>query len=110
MGAGAAFFDADGDRDMDLFLVNSGVLAAPAGGAVARNALYRNDGNGAFTDVTARSGVGDAGYGMGVAAADYDNDGAVDLYVTNYGSNTLYRNNGDGTFDDVTQAAGVGGH
>ena len=109
MGAGAAFFDADADGDMDLYLVNSGDLGAPAGEPPIRNALYRNDGSGGFTDVTAGSGVGDAGYGMGVAAADYDNDGAADLYVTNYGANALYRNRGDGTFDDVTQAAGVGG-
>ncbi|MEO2005902.1 MAG: SUMF1/EgtB/PvdO family nonheme iron enzyme, partial [Candidatus Poribacteria bacterium] len=109
MGAGAAFFDADGDGDMDLYLVNSGYVGTPTIDPQPRNALYRNDGDGAFTDVTDASGTGHAGYGMGTAAADYDGDGDIDLYVTNYGSNALYRNNGDGTFDDVARVAGVGG-
>lgn len=109
MGAGAAFFDADGDGDMDLYLVNSGSLSERGSGAASRNALYRNDGDGAFTDVTSPSGTNDAGYGMGAAAADYDNDGDRDLYVTNYGSNALYRNRGDGTFEDVAHAARVAG-
>ncbi|MEX2177056.1 MAG: CRTAC1 family protein, partial [Pirellulaceae bacterium] len=73
-----------------------------------RNALFRNDGNWRFTDVTKQAGVGDTGFGLGVCAADYDNDGFVDLYVSNYGPNVLYRNNGDGTFRDATERAGVG--
>jgi hypothetical protein len=72
-----------------------------------RNALYRNDGNWKFTDVTEEAGVGDLGYGLGVCVGDYDNDGHLDIYLNNFGPNVLYRNNGDGTFTDVTQAAGV---
>ncbi|HID94786.1 MAG TPA: CRTAC1 family protein, partial [Candidatus Latescibacteria bacterium] len=70
--------------------------------------LYRNNGDGTFTDVTREAGVGDTSFGMGASAADYDNDGFIDIYVTNFGPNILYRNNGDGTFTDVTEAAGVG--
>lgn len=103
MGSGAVFFDFDDDGDLDLYLVN----CSPDGGA--KNALYRNDGHARFTDVTGRAGVGFAGWGMGAIAGDYDNDGWVDLYVTNFGRNILYRNNGDGTFTDVTDRAGVGG-
>jgi len=113
-GAGAAFFDYDGDGDLDIYLVNgcySKAFSHPMGRNLEgklSNALYRNNGNGTFTDVTARAGVGDRGYGMGCLSADYDNDGDADLYVTNYGPNVLYRNNGDGTFTDVTEKAGVG--
>ena len=71
------------------------------------NRLYRNNGDGTFTDVTEKAGVQGSGYGMGVAVADFDNDGYEDLYVTNVGENILYHNNGDGTFTDVTAAAGV---
>src|SRR5260221_5443789 len=73
------------------------------------NRLYRNNGDGTFTDVTERAGVRGSGYGMGVAAADYDNDGHTDLYVTNLKGNILYHNNGNGTFTDVTAQAGVSG-
>ena len=73
----------------------------------AMNRLYRNDGTGHFVDVTEASGVGHRGYGVGVCAGDYDNDGWLDIYVTNFGPNVLYRNNGDGTFTDTTAAAGV---
>ncbi|MCK4761820.1 MAG: CRTAC1 family protein [Candidatus Aminicenantes bacterium] len=114
-GAGTGFFDYDGDGDLDIYFVNGSYLKEinhPRGRKLAgklRNALYRNNGNGAFTDVTARAGVGDRGYGMGCVSADYDNDGDADLFITNYGPNVLYRNNGNGTFTDVTQKAGVGG-
>src|SRR5207237_3993998 len=73
------------------------------------NRLYRNNGNGTFTDVTEKAGVQGRGYGMGVAVGDYDNDGHSDLYVTNFGKNILYHNNGDGTFTDITDKAGVAG-
>ena len=107
IGGGAALFDMDGDGDLDAYLVQSGSLREPdtARGA---NRLFRNDGQGDFEDVTVGSGAGDRGYGMGVAAGDYDNDGDVDLYVTNFGPNVLLRNDGRGRFTDVTEDAGVG--
>ena len=71
------------------------------------NALYRNEGDGHFTDVTEMSGTGDTGYGMAAAAGDIDNDGDADLYIANFGRDALYRNNGDGTFTDITEAAGI---
>lgn len=109
VGSGAAFADYDNDGDIDLYVVNNpGPLDAEITGASPGNLLYRNNGDGTFTDVTAAAGVGDRGYGMGCVFGDYDNDGDLDLYVTNYGSNVLYRNNGDGTFTDVTVEAGVG--
>ena len=109
MGSGAAFLDYDNDGDLDLYIVNGARLPGFETAAPPTNILYRNDGNGTFTDVTAAAGVGDTGYGMGCVAADYDNDGNPDLYVTNFGVNLLYQNNGDGTFTDVTTYAGVGG-
>ncbi|MCP3916206.1 MAG: CRTAC1 family protein [bacterium] len=105
IGSGLAFFDYDGDGDVDLYVVQSGELA-PAGRDLPGNRLFANDG-GQFTDVTGTAGVGDTGYGMGCATGDYDGDGDVDLYVTNTGPNVLYRNEGDGTFTDVSDAAGV---
>ncbi len=106
MGSGAALFDMDGDGDLDAFLVQSGSLDAAA--PVDRTSrLYRNDGRGGFEDVTAASGANVPGYGMGVAAGDYDDDGDVDLYVTSYGPNALLRNDGGGRFTDVAAAAGV---
>ena len=97
VGSAGLFLDHDLDGDLDIYLVQCG----------APNRLYRNDGE-TFTDVTARAGVGDAGFGMTAIHGDYDNDNDPDLYITNYGRNTLYRNNGDGTFEDVTDEAGVG--
>ena len=109
LGAGGAFFDVDSDGDLDIYLVNSGYWKDSSATDEALSALYRNNGNGTFTDITVTAGVGNSGnYGQGTACADYDNDGDVDLYVTNFGVNTLYRNNGDSTFTDVTVHAGVG--
>jgi enediyne biosynthesis protein E4 len=106
MGGGAALFDMDNDGDLDLYLVQSGNLFAPADKRDG-NRLYRNRGDGTFEDVTSGSGSDVAGYGMGVAAGDFDNDGNVDLYVTNFGRNVLLKGDGRGHFTDVTAKAGV---
>ena len=108
MGAGTAFLDYDNDGDLDLYIVNGAPLPGFEMDTPPTNILYQNDGNGGFVEVTKQAGVGDLGYGMGCVAADYDNDGDTDLYVTNFGNNVLYQNNGDGTFRDVTVRAGVG--
>jgi hypothetical protein len=114
MGSGAAWVDVDNDGWLDLYVVNTaGPLPVDGGDAPpppARAALYHNTGNGTFRDITADAGVQFDGWGMGVAAGDYDNDGWQDLFVTAYGTNVLYRNNGDGTFTDRTAEAGTGGH
>jgi hypothetical protein len=108
MGSGAVFFDYDGDLDPDLYLVNGGALPGFVAAGPVQGALYRNEGRGRFTDVTAASGLAHEGYGMGAVAGDYDNDGDQDLFVTHFGRDRLFRNNGDGTFTDVTEKAGVG--
>ena len=108
MGSGALFFDYNNDGWVDIYLVNGGSLVDAQLSRRARSALYRNNGDGTFTDVTAQSGIENHSYGMGACAADYDNDGWVDLYLTSFGRNILYHNNGDGTFTDVTEKAGVG--
>src|SRR6266581_3216837 len=120
MPGGVALLDYNNDGLLDIFLVNGGRLTSPM--QVPEkfdrtnprywNRLYRQNKDGSFTDVTEASGLANAGlgnYGMGVAVADYDNDGFPDLFVTNYGKNILYHNNGDGTFTDVTAKAGVAG-
>ncbi|HEX6771898.1 MAG TPA: VCBS repeat-containing protein, partial [Acidobacteriaceae bacterium] len=106
-GAGCAFLDYDNDGWMDMYLVNSGKADFYNPPHPLRNALYRNNRDGTFTDVTKKAGVAGGGYGMGVAVGDYDNDGQPDIYVTQFGRNILYHNNGDGTFTDVTARAGV---
>jgi enediyne biosynthesis protein E4 len=107
VGAGCAFFDYDNDGWMDVYFLNSGPSDFFTPATSLKNALYRNNRDGTFTDVTDKAGVAGGKFGMGVAAGDYDGDGNVDLYVTNYGPNVLYRNNGNGTFTDVTEKAGV---
>ena len=107
IGGGGALFDMDNDGHLDLYLVQGGNLKKPNDPAW-KNHLYRNDGAGKLVDISQGSGADDAGYGMGVAAGDFDNDGNVDLYVTNVGKNVLLRNNGDRTFTDVTEKARVG--
>jgi hypothetical protein len=107
MTAGLALFDYDGDGDVDIYFLNGAPLQGTKSTVAPRNALYRNDGNFKFTDVTEKAGLGDKGYGLGVAVGDYDNDGDPDIYVNNFGPNVLYRNNGNGTFTDVTATAGV---
>ena len=108
MGSGGLFFDYDNDGWIDLFLVDGGSLADARVASQAKHRLYRNRGNGTFEDVTATSGIRHRDYGMGACAGDYDNDGWIDLYVTNFGPNALYRNRGDGSFTDVTAFAQVG--
>ena len=107
LGSGAAFFDYDADGDPDLYFVNGAPLPGYVSQEIPTNCLYRNNGDGTFTDVTEKAGVGDTGYGHGCAVGDYNNDGQLDLYVTNYGTNRLYRNNGDGTFAEVAESVGV---
>jgi hypothetical protein len=108
IGAGAAFFDYDNDGDLDIYLINGG----PHGRGKNRssqspNRLFRQEQDGTFSDVTDVSGLGHTGYGMGVAVGDIDNDGDLDVYLSNYGPDVLYQNNGDGTFTDITRQARI---
>src|SRR5580765_8336759 len=118
---GVALFDMDNDGDLDVYVPQGYTLGGPS--TTSRGRLYRNDlpstrpddgpgprsGQGLhFTDVTDHSGIVTTGYGMGVATGDFDNDGFVDLYLTNFGSSQLFHNNGDGTFTDVTKSSGTG--
>ncbi len=106
-GAGCAFLDYDNDGWMDVYLVNSGPCDFYTPTRPLRNALYHNNRDGTFTDVTEKAGVTGGGYGMGVAVGDYNGDGFPDLYLTQYGRSLLYLNNGNGTFTDMTAQAGV---
>jgi hypothetical protein len=111
-GSGCAWIDYNNDGLLDLYVVSGryvdGVTKfSKPDGVDATNHLYRNNGDGTFTDVTAQAGVGGKGFGMGVTVGDYDNDGYEDIYVSNWNSSILYHNNGNGTFTDVTAKAGV---
>jgi enediyne biosynthesis protein E4 len=106
-GCGVAVLDIDNDDRLDLFMVNGTTLEGFPKGQEPTNHLYRNRGDGTFEDVTKKAGLEGSGWGQGACAADYDNDGFDDLFVTYFGQNRLYRNNGDGTFRDVTKTAGV---
>jgi hypothetical protein len=108
MSGGVALLDYDGDGYLDLYLVNSLTVDMVKSKQKTRSLLYHNNGDGTFTDVTDKAGVGDIGWGMGVAIGDYNNDGWDDIYVTCLGPNHLLKNNGNGTFTDVTKKAGVG--
>ncbi len=107
MGPGCAFLDYDDDGHLDIYAVNGHSLQQGAE-LTQTNRLFRNNGSGAFDDVSAATAVDDRGYGVGVTAADYDNDGDTDIFVSNYGPNVLYTNSADGVFRESTTAAGVG--
>lgn len=107
LGAGAGLVDYDQDGDLDVYFVNGAPLDGRTPGPGAPNQLFRNEGDFRFTDQTAAAGVGDTGWGYGIAVADIDSDGFPDLYVTNLGENVLYRNLGDGTFERVPGAGGA---
>ncbi|MFO7906640.1 MAG: CRTAC1 family protein [Planctomycetota bacterium] len=107
MVAGLVLFDYDADGYIDIYFLNGAPLKGTVLDKTPRNALYRNNGDGTFSDVTEQASVGDAGFGLGVTAGDYDNNGFPDLYLNNHGPNVLYRNNGDGTFSNVTESSGV---
>lgn len=107
MSGGVALCDFDKDGWPDIYFVNSPTVTTAADPHSARSELWRNNGNGTFTDATEKAGVGYPGWGMGVCTGDYDNDGWEDLYVTCFGANRLYHNNGDGTFTEVAAKAGV---
>ena len=110
VGSGAAWRDYDNNGTLDLYIVNSTAVRPEPNTILPTNILYRNNGDGSFTDVTDIAGVGDTGWGMGCAFADYDNDGDADLYVTNYKENVFYLNKGDTTFKKFTSGAGGIGH
>src|SRR5437016_5527047 len=107
LGPGCAFLGFDNDGWLDMYLVNSGPCDFWTPGKPVHNALYKNNRDGTFTDVTEKAGVAGGTFGMGVAVGDFDNDGFPDLFVTAYGRTILYRNNGNGTFTDVTKESGL---
>jgi len=104
---GVAIFDSNNDGNMDLLLVNTGESAFYHPNALHHHALYRNNGDGTFTDVTEKAGITANFFAMGVAIGDYDGDGHQDIFITGFGKCVLYHNNGDGTFADVTAASGI---
>ncbi len=106
--SGVALFDYDGDALIDIFFLNGAPQPGTKSGEHLGCRLYRNEGNFQFRDVTDQAGIGYRGHALGVAVADYDDDGQADVYLSNFGQNVLYHNNGDGTFTDVTATAGVG--
>ena len=108
MSGGVTLFDYDNDGDLDIYFVNSLTVDLLTSKGKSHSELYRNNGNGTFTDVSSKAGVSDVGWGMGACVGDYDNDGWDDLYVTCLGPNHLFKNNGDGTFTNVTKKAAVG--
>jgi len=107
LGSGVALFDYDEDGDLDLYFANGAAIEGGRVKEVAADRLYRNEGGWSFVDVTGQAGLGDTGWGVGVTAADYDDDGLPDLYVTRIGRNLLYRNRGDGTFEELAERTGV---
>ena len=109
LGSGLAFIDYDNDGFPDLFVVNSSRLEGFPKGQEPTNHLYHNERNGTFRDVTRAAGLLRSGWGQGVCAGDFDNDGFTDLFVTYWGQDVLYRNTGKGSFQDVTVAAGMTG-
>ena len=107
MGGGGGFVDYNGDGLLDIYLVCYSQTPQPAGAGKLKDTLYRNNGDGTFTDVTEKAGIANSMLGMGLAVGDYNNDGWPDLYITGYGGSKLYRNSGRGSFTDVTGRAGV---
>ncbi len=107
MGGGGGFIDYNGDGLLDIYLICYSQTPQPAGASKLTDVLYRNNGDGTFSDVTESAGIANGMLGMGLAVGDYDNDGWPDLYITGYGASKLYRNSGKGTFTDVTGQAGV---
>ncbi|MCG9129228.1 CRTAC1 family protein [Candidatus Poribacteria bacterium] len=116
LGSGALFLDYDSDSYLDLYVINASNIPPNSpfpedlsdNTQTPFNRLYQNNGDGTFTDKTEEAGIGDSGYGVGCAAADINNDGLIDIFITNFGMNRLYLNNGDGTFADITEQGGVG--
>ena len=107
LGSGGGFFDYDNDGDLDIYLVNGASQIASPDKNPSTNALYRNNGDGSFSNVTELTGTGSTSYGTGCTVGDYDNDGDLDLYIANFGPNVLYQNSGKGTFIDVSMQSGV---
>src|SRR6266545_3556027 len=107
MGGGGGFIDYNGDGLLDIYLVCYSQNPQPDGNSILRDVLYRNNGDGTFTDVTESAGISNSMRGMGLAVGDYNNDGWPDIYITGFGASKLYRNNGDGTFTDVSEKAKI---
>src|SRR5215813_5130113 len=107
MGGGGGFIDYNNDGLLDIYFICYSQTRQANANVRLRDALYRNNGDGTFTDVTESAGIANSMLGMGMTVGDYNNDGWPDFYITGYGTSKLYRNNANGTFTDVTQAAGV---